>query len=164
MRAEMGQLIGGEPMPKLLISIFQILTATLCFAQEAKLSPEQEQVWSMEQKYWQVVEARDRDGYIALWDEEFVGWPYDSPDPIRKDVIRSDTFGKFEGLKQFRLEPKAVNVLKDVGIAYYRVTATYAPKSGGNDVVAFRCMHTWRKTNGVWRIIGGMSAPGQSLK
>lgn len=151
-------------MPKLLISIFPILTTMLCFSQEAKLSPEQEQVWSMEEKYWQIVEARDREGYIALWDEEFVGWPYDSPAPVRKDVIRSDTFGKFEGLTKFQLEPKAVQVCKGVAIAYYTVTAAYAPKIGTNEVVAFRCMHTWRKTNGVWLIIGGMSAPGQSLK
>ena len=151
-------------MPKLLISIFPILTTMLCFSQEAKLSPEQEQVWSMEEKYWQIVEARDREGYIALWDEEFVGWPYDSPAPVRKDVIRSDTFGKFEGLTKFQLEPKVVQVCKGVAIAYYTVTAAYAPKIGTNEVVAFRCMHTWRKTNGVWLIIGGMSAPGQSLK
>jgi ketosteroid isomerase-like protein len=160
----MSQLFGGEHMPKLLISIFPILTTMLCFSQEAKLSPEQEQVWSMEEKYWQIVEARDREGYIALWDEEFVGWPYDSPAPVRKDVIRSDTFGKFEGLTKFQLEPKAVQVFKGVAIAYYTVTAAYAPKIGTNEVVAFRCMHTWRKTNGVWLIIGGMSAPGQSLK
>ena len=138
--------------------------AMLCFAQKSKLSPGQRQVWSMEKKYWQLVEARDRDGYIALWDEEFEGWPYDSPVPVRKDIIRSDTFGKFEGLKDFQLEPKAVRLFNGVAIAYYMVTATHTPKGSANQVVAFRCMHTWRKSNGVWLIIGGMSAPGQSLK
>jgi hypothetical protein len=68
-------------MPKFLISIFPTLMAMLCFAQKSKLSPGQRQVWSMEKKYWQLVEARDRDGCIALWDEEFEGWPYDSPVP-----------------------------------------------------------------------------------
>jgi ketosteroid isomerase-like protein len=160
----MGALCGGEHMPKFLISIFPILMAMLCFPQESKLSAEQEQVWSMEERDWQVVEARDREGYIALWDEEFVGWPYDSAVPVRKDVIRSDTFGKFAGLKKFQLERKAVQVFNGVAIAYYMVTATYAPKGGSNEVVAFRCTHTWRNTNGVWHIIGGMSAPGQSLK
>jgi len=161
---EMGAPSGGEHMPKFLISILPILMGMLCFAQESKLSPEQGQACSMEKKYWQLVEARDREGYIALWDEEFVGWPYDSPAPVRKDVIRSDTFGKFEGLTKFQLEPKAVQVFHGVAVAYYVVTATYTPKDGSNEVVAFRCMHTWRKTNGVWLIVGGMSAPGRSLK
>jgi ketosteroid isomerase-like protein len=149
---------------KVLAGILPILIAMFCFAQESQFSAEQEQVWSREEKYWQIVEARDREGYIALWDEEFVGWPYDSATPVRKDFIRSDTFGKFEGLTKFQLEPKAVQVFQGVAIAYYRVTATYAPKSGSKQVVAFRCMHTWRKINGVWLIIGGMSAPGQSEK
>jgi ketosteroid isomerase-like protein len=151
-------------MPEFIVSLFPMLLAMLSFAQESKLLPEQEQVWRMEETYWQIVEARDREGYIALWDEDFVGWPYDSPAPVRKDVIRSDTSGKFEGLKKFQLERKAVEVFKDVAIAHYLVTAAYTPKTGSNEVVAFRCTHTWRKTDGAWLIIGGMSAPGQSLK
>jgi len=161
---EMGDLCGGEQMPKILTSILPIFMAMFCFAQKSNFSAEQEQVWSTEEKYWQIVEARDREGYIALWDEEFVGRPYDSPTPVRKDFIRSDNFGKFEGLTKFQLEPKAVQVFQGVAIAYYVVTATYAPKGGSNQVVSFRCMHTWRKIHGVWLIIRGMSAPGQSVK
>jgi len=41
---------------------------------------------------------------------------------------------------------------------------TYTPKAGSNEVVAFRGMHSWRKSNQVWPIIGGMSAPGQTLR
>jgi len=118
----------------------------------------------MEERYWQIVEARDRDGYVALWDEDFVGWPQDSPTPVRKDVIRSDAFGRFEALSNFQLDAKAVQVFQDVAVAYYLVTATYAPKSGDNEVVAFRCMHTWRKSNGAWHIIGGMSSSAQQPK
>jgi|SRR5215467_149264 len=151
-------------MLKFLISVFPIVMAMLGFSEESKLSSEEEQVWSMEKRYWQVVEARDRAGYIDLWGEEFVGWPYDSPDPVRKDAIRSDAFGKFEALRNFQLERKAVQVSKDVAVAYYMVAAAYAPTSGGSEVVAFRCMHTWRNINGVWLIIGGMSGPGQYLK
>lgn len=151
-------------MSKLVVSVFLLLAALPCFAQELKLSPEQEQVWRMEEKYWQIVKARDREGYIALWDEDFVGWPDNCAAPIRKDVIRSDTFGTLRGLKNFHLEPRAVQVFQDVAIAYYVVAAEYTPKGGSNEVVAFRCMHTWRKVNGVWLIIGGMSSPDRLSK
>ena len=86
------------------------------------------------------------------------------PRPIPKDAIRSDPFGKFEGLKRFQLERKAVQVLKGVAIAYYTVTATYAPKAGRSEEMAFWYTHTSDNTNGVWLNIGGMSAPVQSLK
>jgi ketosteroid isomerase-like protein len=149
-------------MSKLVVCVFLLLVATPCLAKELKLSAEQEQVWRMEEKYWQIVEARDREGYIALWDENFVGWPDNCPAPIRKDVIRSETFSTLRGLKDFHLEPRAVQVFNDVAIAYYLVTATYTPEDGSNEVVAFRCMHTWRKTNGIWHIIAGMSSPQPS--
>ena len=129
-----------------------------------KLSPEQEQVWRMEEKYWRVVEARDREGYIALWDEDFVGWPDNCPAPIRKDVIRSDTFGTLRDMKNFHLQLKAVQVSQDVATTFYVVTAAYTPKSGNHELVTFRCMHTWRKVNGVWLIIGGMSSPDHPTK
>jgi len=38
-------------MPKFLVTIFPILSAMLSVAQEAKLLPEQELVWSMQKKY-----------------------------------------------------------------------------------------------------------------
>lgn len=36
----------------------------------------------MEERYWQVLKALDRDSYVALWDEDFVGWPYPLLAPI----------------------------------------------------------------------------------
>lgn len=118
----------------------------------------------MEEEYWQAVEARDREGYIALWDENFVGWPDNCAEPIRKGVIRSDTFGTLRDMKSFRLEPKAVQVFQDVAITFYMVTAAYTPKGGNHELVTFRCSHTWRKVNGVWLIIGGMSSPDHQTK
>jgi len=153
-------------MSKFIFGVFLFMVAAPGFGNRFKLSAEQEEVWRMEEKYWQIVEARDREGYIALWDEDFVAWPLDSPAPVRKDVIRSDTFGRFQGLKNFHLDPKAVQVFKDVAVAvaYYTVTARYTQADGSIEVVAFRGMHTWRKSNGVWRIIDGMSASAQPSK
>lgn len=126
---------------------------------ESKLSTEQEQVWRMEQRYWQLVAARDRDGYIALWDENIVGWPDSSADPIRKDTIRSNPFAVFDGLKNEQLDLKALQVFNDVAVIYYLVRATYAPTGGSDVEVSFRMTHTWRKSDGLWHIIGGMSSP-----
>jgi ketosteroid isomerase-like protein len=146
-------------MSKLVVSAPLLSVAHPDPTQRLKLSAEQEEVWKLEEKYWQIVEAQDREGYIALWDEDFVGWPDNCAAPIRKDVIRSDTFGTLQRLKSFHLEPRAVQVLQDVAITFYLVTAAYAPKSGNDEHVAFRCTHTWRKVNGLWLIIGGMSSP-----
>jgi ketosteroid isomerase-like protein len=146
-------------MSKLVVSALLPSVAQPDFIQRLKLSAEQEEVWRLEEKYWQIVEARDCDGYIALWDEDFVGWPDNCAAPIRKDVIRSDTFGTLRRLKNFHLEPRAVQVFEEVAITFYLVTAAYTPTNGNDELVTFRCTHTWRKVNGVWLIFGGMSSP-----
>lgn len=148
-------------MPKFLISIFLILLGTLCFAQESNPSPEQVQVWNMEEKYWQIIKAQDSKGYMALWDENQVAWPYGLPAPIRKDEVRTDPFGVFHDVKMTsaRLEPKAVQVFKDIAITYYTVTGTYVRKDDSTEVETLRISHIWRKSDGGWLIIGGMSSP-----
>jgi len=128
-----------------------------------KFSPEQQEVWSREEDYWRVFKGLDREGYIALWEEKFVGWPCTLPAPVRKDAIRANPFGLMLGreLKSVHLQPKALEVFNDVAIAHYVVTGTYARNDGATEVESLRITHTWRKTNGVWLIIGGMSSPAQ---
>ncbi len=128
---------------------------------QSKLSSEQEQVWSMEDEYWRVLSGLDRDGYIALWDENFVGWPYPVPDPIRKDAVRSNPFGllKDRKLEKVQLERKAIQAFGGLAVVYYIVTGTYVEKDGSAEVERLRITHTWRKTSGTWLIISGMSAP-----
>ena len=60
----------------------------------------------MEERYWQVLKALDRDSYLALWDEDFVGWPYALSAPIHKGPIRANPVGLFSG-----------NELKGIGAA-----------------------------------------------
>jgi ketosteroid isomerase-like protein len=148
------------------ISAFLLSVTASCLAQQQNLSPEQKEVWSIEEKYWEILTAFDREGYIALWDENTVAWPYPIPNPIRKNVIRSDPFGLWKGaeVKNVHLERKAVEVFADVAVVYYIVTDTYTKSDGGSVVESLRITHTWRKTNGTWHIIGGMSAPAEPSK
>ena len=120
----------------------------------------------MEERYWQIIKTLDREGYIALWDDSFVGWPNSLPDPVRTDSIRADPFALLQGLKlkNIQLETKAVQVFGDVALAYYVAIGTYEKEGGGIEVEALRVHHVWRKNNRGWLIIGGMTAPAQPSK
>ena len=48
---------------------------------------EQAQIWNLEKAYWEYVKTNDLEKYRALWHENFVGWPFVSPAPVRKDHI-----------------------------------------------------------------------------
>ena len=129
------------------------------------LSPKQRQVWSMEERYWQVLKAMDRKSYVALWDEDFVGWPYPLSAPIGKEPIRANPFSLLAGkeLTDVHSKPEAIQVFEDIAVVFYTVTLTYT-ELGRSVVEGLRIAHTWRRKRGAWLIISGMSAPNPAQK
>jgi ketosteroid isomerase-like protein len=128
--------------------------------QEAWSSAQQE-VWERERAYYQYLEQRDVDKFMSLWNERFVGWPQGSETPIDYSDLRQfvgDWFSELPEDRRYTLEPLAVNVYSDIGITYYR-TVTY---DAGEKVSVARLHHVWRKRDGEWQIIGGMSAPAET--
>ena len=64
---------------------FLLTLASAAFAQD--LPKDEAQVWQLEKAYWEYVKANDLDKYRALWHDNFVGWPFVSSAPVRKDHI-----------------------------------------------------------------------------
>ena len=121
------------------------------------------QVWNLEKAYWEDVKANDLEKYRALWHENFLGWPYISPSPLRKDHVTDwITMNTSKGVKlqSYSIERLAIQITGDIAINHYRIKANWAT-SGKNEtrIDALRITHTWIRTNGTWQILGGMSAP-----
>lgn len=138
------------------VAIFTLLSLAAC-AQEA------DKVWSQEQAYWKYVQANNLEAYRSLWHADFLGWPYVSPEPARKaqitDWITVHT-GKGETFKLDKLERLAIQVTDNLATVTYRVRGAWVDKSGKDDPVTVRIIHTWlRSPEGRWQIISGMSAP-----
>ncbi len=140
---------------------FVIVLATACFAQS--VANDGTQVWGLEKAYWEYVKTNDLEKYRTLWHENFVGWPFVSSAPVRKDHITDwITINTSKGVKleSYLIEPLAIHVTGDVAINYYRIKANWATSEGAEvrkDVL--RITHTWIRTHGTWQIVGGMSAP-----
>jgi ketosteroid isomerase-like protein len=138
-------------------------------AQTRQSSKNEREVWSREGQYWKYVMARDAEGYVGLWHEDFVGWPYFTEEPIRKDDIRKNPFPRNPNgaLEKVELQPKSVQSLGDNVATFYVVRVTYKKNDGSTTQTVSRITHTWTKTKKGWVIISGMSAkvegeaPGQ---
>src|SRR5438034_2643635 len=66
------------------ISLFVALAATALAQNSGK---DETQVWQLEKAYWEYVKTNDLEKYRALWHENFLGWPFVSAAPVRKDHI-----------------------------------------------------------------------------
>jgi len=127
-------------------------------------SPKDEQdIWNLEKAYWEYVKANDLEKYRALWHKNFLGWPFVSAAPVRKDHITdwiTANSSKRIKLQSYLIEQLAVQVTGDIATNYYRIKATWA---NGEDTEVrantLRITHTWIRTYGTWEIIAGMSAP-----
>jgi ketosteroid isomerase-like protein len=141
-------------------------TILLLFASAAftYASPEDEQdIWTLEKAYWEYVKANDLERYRGLWHDNFLGWPFVSSMPVRKDHITDwITANTSKGIKlqSYSIEQLPIQLTGDIALAYYRINATWADGEVAkvrND--KFRITHTWMRTHGTWQIIGGMSSP-----
>src|SRR4029450_12820512 len=142
------------------IGLFVALTAT-AFAQDA--AKPDAQIWQLEKAYWEYVKANDLEKYRPLWHEHFLGWPFVSSAPVRKDHITDwITANTSKGIKlqSYSIEQLAIQVTGDVAVNYYRINATWANSAGAEvRTDRLRITHTWIRTGGTWQIIGGMSSP-----
>jgi ketosteroid isomerase-like protein len=148
-----------RPMLKT-IALF-IAVSAAAFAEAS--DNEQAQIWDLEKAYWEYVKTNDLEKYRALWHENFLGWPFVSPVPVRKDHITDwITANTSKGIKlqSHSIEQLAIQVTGDLAMDYYRINATWANSTGAEvKTDRLRITHTWTRTHSAWQIIGGMSSP-----
>jgi ketosteroid isomerase-like protein len=140
---------------------FLVVLAIASFGQNA--ANDEAEVWNLEKAYWEYVKGNDLEKYRALWQEDFLGWPYVSSAPLRKDHITDwITMNTSKGVKleSYSIERLAIQVTGDIAINYYRIKVNWATGEGVEvRKDALRITHTWIRTHGIWEIVGGMSAP-----
>jgi ketosteroid isomerase-like protein len=143
------------------LTMVAVLLAPSLFG--APTSADTEKLWLLEKAYWQYVQANDLQKYRSLWHADFLGWPYVSPEPLRRDHITdwiTAHTSKGESLQSYDLERLTSQVTGDVATTTYRVRLTWGDKAGAGQSSTIRVIHTWvRDAGGTWQIISGMSAP-----
>jgi len=120
------------------------------------------QVWNMEQKYWDYVEKNDTVAYKKLWHDKFIGYPSFGNGVSGKSGIASwipELHKDTSLVYSSKLHKKAVNAIDDVVMAFYDADEIWTDKL---DTVVrqetFKFTHTWKKYDGNWLILGGMAA------
>ena len=145
----------------LIVAILVFCAAIPSFAQQAGAENENA-VWKLENAYWEYVKALDMDRYKGLWNENFVGWPYSSSQPVRKDHITDwikAHADKGTTVAWFELKPAESQATDNIVVTTYWLTELWADKAGHGEPFTQRITHTWMKTANGWQIIGGMSSP-----
>jgi len=134
----------------------------------ADFSAEQKAVWQMEEDYWRIVASGDPDGYMALFHENFIGWPCTSETP--KGTANSSAWVKEirdnNWTLDYELRPEAVELFEDVAVIHYAAEYVFdygdGTRKGDGDWRKFT--HTWKKYGDNWLLIGGMCADQKPVR
>lgn len=129
----------------------------------ADSAKDEAQIWDLEKAYWEYVKTSDLEKYRALWHERFLGWPFSSSSPARKDHITdwiTANSSKGKKLQSYTIEQVAIQVTGDIAANHYRIKMTWSgPNPTDSKTEHFRIHHSWIRTGDTWQIIAGMSAP-----
>jgi ketosteroid isomerase-like protein len=143
------------------LGLFFLLTLSQLLQPQSFSIAEQE-VWERELQYWDFRTSGKIDQYMALWHDDFFGWPAANTKPGGKDDIRkrfeSELGNSRPGSFTVKLEPLSVRIYGDVAAVFYRAGYGRVDNTGTRIEAHVRITHTWRRTAGVWKIIAGMSA------
>jgi ketosteroid isomerase-like protein len=130
-----------------------------------EMSAVQKEVWQMEEAYWKDVKDLNSDHYATLWHENFLGWPRDRDRPVSKNELMQFAKQKMleSHINSYEFLSKGVTVVGNAGVTQYSVKVLRTKIDGQTETFTSRVTHTWLKTGSTWQIIGGMSAPYESL-
>jgi len=118
-----------------------------------------DQVWSGEEAYWRYVQSHNLQSYLALWSDDFVGWPRTTDHPVHKtDIGLLFQSGTLSRVMAYELNRESVEMHGPVGIAFYRVKMRLNNANHSQSTITARITHTWMKKGDVWQIVSGMSA------
>jgi hypothetical protein len=125
-------------------------------ATELKLSPEQKEVWSEIERFWELIENGELEKILDSLHPKYVYWQKEYTVIFNK----SDTeFTLTKGLthnrpKSYELKPMQIQLIGNVALIFYSYEF-----EGNMHSDKGRRMVVMMKTDGKWKTVGGMSAP-----
>lgn len=145
------------------ISFLMLPFAAAAQQDPQEMNEDEAAVWALEEAYWRYVKNTDIESYLALWDEQFVGWPFGSPEPAEKSSI-SDWIEPLHAdpnrIFKYDLERKAVRSFGDIVVTHLTYRTCFVSRETGEiveDRGGRKITHTWRRNPGGWQIITGMA-------
>ena len=127
-------------------------------------TPEQKEVWKMEEASWELFKQGDVQKYLTLWNKDAEVWAATTEGPTTKESYSKGCGGeksffpfpseKVQGKEiSYKLDPPSITIHHNVALVFYRCAIN------GVDVSPFiaRVLHVWQKQGGKWLLIGGMN-------
>lgn len=121
-----------------------------------------DEIWALEDAYWQAIAAGDAEAQLALIEGDGVLFPVGERSPASGDefarIQREASEGTGSRLVEYEIERQKAAVFGNVVVVAYTVRGSQPRPRGRTRPFAYRFTHTWKKRGGSWSLIGGMGS------
>ncbi len=141
--------------------VFFALVLCCNFTKSQTMEALKNEVWQMEEHYWEYVQKNDTIAYKKLWHDNFMGYPSFGNDvsDISKIATWIPKLHEDPSLTfSYKLYKKGINAIDDVVMVFYDTDEIWTgPEKKLVKKEKFKFTHTWKKYGTTWLILGGMA-------
>jgi hypothetical protein len=118
------------------------------------LSGGKEEVWKLEEAFYESFKQGDLKGHLALWHKDAQLLGHKAEYPMRKVSTENYYSGTKFKIESYKLGDPTVDIFGNTAIVYFDVTIK---ESSGEPPYLLRVIHIWTKQDKKWLLIGGMN-------
>ena len=122
-------------------------------------SVSQEELWNLEESYMLNYKDKNIEVLTEFWDEKFIGWPEWAEEPVDVNNAKLALSKPSENkIISFNIRPQDIVLQGNIALVYYLIDLNLENSDQEKSTATYRIIHTWLNENGMWQILGGMSA------
>lgn len=135
-------------------AVLFLATSSALHAQE--WSPAEREVWQFIEQCNQRYFEEDRNGVLACYHDDFVGWAYGDPAPRTKDSVRKFLPSELESAEPvaYDVRPIAISVFGDTAVAHYALKWVEEDDTGARQTIDMIWTDVLLRQDGRWSWIG----------
>ena len=119
----------------------------------------QEELWNLEESYMLNYKDKNIEVLTEFWDEKFIGWPEWAEEPVDVNNAKLALSKPSENrIISFNIRPQEIVLQGNIALVYYLIDLNLENSDQEKSIATYRIIHTWLNKNGMWQILGGMSA------
>ncbi len=132
-----------------------LLLLNIGVADGQEWSKEQQMVWKTVQDYWAVSATGDIDGFMAYFDDSYLGWNISQPLPSGKAETRKwlSYFWTKSKMTIYEIQPVGIKVFGQVAIVHYYYTMLLKNEEGKEKDNSGRWTDVLMKKGDKWVLI-----------
>jgi ketosteroid isomerase-like protein len=136
-----------------------IIVVILIFAgssvSEQEWSKEQKEAWKLIETFWEFYSAKDAEGCLACFHQDYMGWSYRDKLPHNKLSLEESIKFNLENYStdSYEIKPVAISIFDDVAIVHFNYSGVYSDTAGNTGSYKGRMTDILIKQDGKWVFI-----------